>query len=167
MAPLPPTDVSTYLWGRTRRDASHLLTSAPHGFVALVPGGVSRPDGPWKTVWTTDGDTLSKDGRSYPLMEARTALLADLADAEKLQPFQVEGRVFHQVVEESPGSYIVTLIDPGWVDPAERAVRLSTRLPGRWTVTDRLTGQTLGALDAPLELPVPAGALRVLEVRGP
>jgi hypothetical protein len=167
MAPLPPTDVSTYLWGRTRRDATHLPATTPHGFVALVPGGISRPDSPWKTVWTTDGDTLSKGGRSYPLVEARTALLVDLAAAESSLPFHVEGRVFHQVVEQTPESYIVTLIDPGWVDPAERTVRLSSRLPGRWIVTDRLTGQALGGLDAPLELRVPAGALRLLEVRRP
>ncbi len=165
MAPLPPTDVSTYLWGRTRRDATHLPTTTPHGFVALVPGGVSRPDGPWKTIWTTDGDTLSKAGRTYPLAEARTALLADLGEAEKNLPFHVEGRVFHQAVELSPDRYLVTLIDPGWVDPAERPVRLSSRLPGHWTVTDRLTGQALGGLDAPLDLRVPAGALRLLEAR--
>jgi|CXWL01.1.fsa_nt_gi hypothetical protein len=167
MAPLPPTDVSTYLWGRTRRDPSHLPTTAPHGFVTVVPGGITQPDGPWKAVWTTDGDTLSKDGRNYPLLEARAAILADLEVAEPRLPFHVEGRVFHQVVEQSPDRYIIALVDSGWLDPAERTVRLSTRLPGRWTVTDRLTGQALGGLDAPLDLRVPAGTLRLLEVRRP
>ncbi|MEN9402525.1 MAG: hypothetical protein RL091_1228 [Verrucomicrobiota bacterium] len=165
MAPLPPTDVSTYLWGRTRRDASHLPTTTPHGFVALVPGGISRPDSPWKTMWTTDGDTLSKDGRNYSLPEARIAMLADLAAAEKSLPFHVEGRVFHQVVEQSPGRYIVALIDSGWLDPAERTVKLTARLPGTWKLTDRLSGQTLGTLASPVELRVPAGALRLLEAR--
>lgn len=42
MAPLPPTDVATYLWGRTRRDPSQLATTTSHGFVALVPGETSR-----------------------------------------------------------------------------------------------------------------------------
>ncbi len=165
MAPLPPTDVSTYLWGRTRRDASHLPATTPNGFVALVPGGMTDPNGPWKTVWTTDGDSLSKDGRAYSLTAARTAMLADLAAAEKSLPFHVEGRVFHQVVALSPDHYIITLIDPGWVDPAERTVKLTTRLPGTWKLTDRLTGETLGPLATPLELRVPAGALRLLEAR--
>jgi hypothetical protein len=62
MAPLPPTDVATYLWGRTRRDAAQLPTTTPHGFVALLPGGISRSSPRWKTTWTTDGDTLRKGG---------------------------------------------------------------------------------------------------------
>ena len=165
MAPLPPTDVSTYLWGRTRRDATHLTTTAPHGFVALVPGGISHPDDSWKTTWTTDGDSLSKDGRVYPLAAARTAILADLEAAEKSLPFHVEGRVFHQVVEASPQHYFLALIDPGWVDPAERAVTLSTRLPGTWKLTDRLSGETLGVMSSPVVVRVPAGALRLLEAR--
>ena len=165
MAPLPSTDVSTYLWGRTRRDPSHLPTTAPHGFVTVVPGGITQPDGPWKAVWTTDGDSLNKNGRAYSLTEARTALLADLADAEKRLPFHVDGRVFHQVVEQSPDRYIIALVDSGWLDPAERTVTLSTRLPGTWKLTDRLSGETLGPLAPSLEPRVPAGALRLLEAR--
>ncbi len=165
MAPLPPTDVSTYLWGRTRRDASHLATTTPHGFVALAPGGITSKHGPWQTVWSTDGDSLSKDGRNYSLPDARTAILADLAEAEQGMPFHVEGSVNHQVAEPAPGHYSITLIDPGWVDPAERTVHLGTRLPGNWIVTDRLTGEHLGTLASPLEVRVPAGAFRLLEVR--
>lgn len=165
MAPLPPTDVSTYLWGRTRRDATHLPTTTPHGFVALVPGGVSHPDGPWKTIWTTDGDTLQKGERSYSLAEARTAMLVDLAEAETRLPFHVEGRVFQQVVEQSPGHYIIVLVDPGWLDPAERMVELTTRLPGVWTVSDRISGRKLGTLASPLKLTVPAGMMRIVEAR--
>jgi hypothetical protein len=165
MAPLPPTDVSTYLWGRARRDATHLPTTTPHGFVAIVPGGVSQPEGPWKTVWTTDGDTLQKGERSYSLAEARTAMLFDLADAETRLPFHVEGRVFQQVVEQSPGHYIIVLVDPGWLDPAERMVELTTRLPGVWTVSDRISGRKLGTLPSPLKLTVPAGMMQIVEAR--
>jgi len=165
MAPLPPTDVSTYLWGRTRRSASHLPTSTPNGFVALVPGGISQSSGPWKTVWTTDGDSLSKGGRAYSLTAARTAILADLTDAEKSLPFHIEGQVFHQVVEQSADHYFIALEDSGWLDPAKRTVKLSTRLPGTWKLTDRLNGEPLGTLTSPVELEVPAGALRLLEVR--
>jgi hypothetical protein len=165
MAPLPPTDVATYLWGRTRRDASHLPTSTPYGFVTLVPGGISHADGPWKTVWTTDGDHLSKGGRAYSLTAARTAILADLTDAEKSLPFHIEGQVFHQVVEQSADHYFIALEDSGWLDPAKRTVKLSTRLPGTWKLTDRLNGEMLGRLTSPVELEVPAGALRLLEVR--
>jgi len=74
----------------------------------------------------------------------------------------VEGQVFHQVVRQSPNRYIMALVDPGWLDPAERAVIIRPQVAGAWTATDRLTGQTLGALDNGLALIVPAGALRLL-----
>lgn len=165
MAPLPPTDVATYLWGRTRRDPAQIPTTTPHGLVALVPGGAAAPGDRWSTAWTTDGDSLRKAGRAYSLPEARQAMGEDLAAAEKDLPFHVEGRVFHQVVEHAPNLYIIALVDSGWLDPAERTVHLTTRLPGTWSATDRLTGAPLGPLATPLELRVSAGTIRLLEVR--
>ncbi|MBP8257250.1 MAG: hypothetical protein KAX37_07980, partial [Opitutaceae bacterium] len=54
--------------------------------------------------------------------------------------------------------------DPGWVDPADRKVQITTRLPGNWKVTDRLSGEPLGPLDAVGSILVPAGAFRLLEI---
>ncbi len=167
MAPLAPTDVSTYLWGRTRRAADHIPVTAPHGFVAMLPGDAPRRDGPWSTVWTTDGDTLSKDGKTYPLVEARRLMMEDLAAGAAKAPFSVTGQVFHQVIEQSADRIVVALVDPGWVDPADKVVRLSTRLPGTWQVRDRLTHAALGVLSAPLELTVPAGGCRLLDLERP
>lgn len=165
MAPLPPTDVATYLWGRTRRDPSQLATTTPHGFVALLPGATPRSDGPWKTIWTTDGDNLSRDGKTFTLADARTALTADLAEGAKQFPFAVTGHVFHQVIEVSARRYVIALVDSGWLDPADRDVKLTAQLPGNWQVTDRLTGNPMGPMNDGLALTVPSGTLRLLEVR--
>lgn len=164
MAPLPPTDVATYLWGRARRDPSHLASTAPHGFVCIVPGSTPRPGGPWVTTWTTDGDALSKDGKTFTLTEARRAITADLAKGAAAFPFTVEGQVFHQVIEQPGDRYIIALLDSGWVDPADRDVTLAARRPGSWEVSDRLSASKVGSLDTPLQLRVPAGAFRLLEV---
>jgi hypothetical protein len=166
MAPLPPTDVATYLWHRTRRDASHVPVTAPHGFVCLVPGAITGPSGPWSSLWTTDGDTLARDGKRCSLDEARRLLEQDLVAGEKRFPFQVEGRVFHQVVRQSPGRYVIALVDPGWLDPADRDIVIRTQLPGAWTASDRLTGQPLGTIQNGLEITVPAGAIRLLQLQG-
>lgn len=165
MAPLPPTDVSTYLWGRTRRDASHVPATAPQGFVCIVPGANPRKDGPWSTVWTTDGDRLSKDGRTCSLAEARALIEQDLAAGQRRLPFPVTGRIFQQVVEVAPDHYVLALVDPGWLDPADRAVVVRARRGGSWSATDRLTGQPLGPLDGGLHVTVPAGTLRLIDLR--
>lgn len=164
MAPLPPTDVSTYLWGRTRRDATHLPITAPHGFVALIPGGKTDPHAPWKSIWSTDGDALEKDGHARSLDEARSEISAELAAGAAQLPFLVEGRVLHQDIELSPGRHLISLIDPGWIDRSDRNVRISAHLPGTWIATDRLTGKNLGPLDRIGPINVPAGAFRLIEV---
>ncbi len=148
-----------------RRDPSQLATTTPHGFVALVPGTTPHTDGPWQTLWTTDGDHLSRNGKSFTLSEARTALTADLAAGAKTLPFAVTGHVFHQVVEVAPRHYIIALVDSGWLDPADRDVKLTAQLPGNWQVTDRLTGNPMGSMSDGLVLTVPSGTLRLLEVR--
>jgi hypothetical protein len=164
MAPLPPTDVATYVWGRTRRDAVHVPTTAPHGLVCLLPGAKPQTAGRWTSLWTTDGDKLSKDGKDYSLADARIAIVRELADGAKTFPFRVEGQVFHQIIEQSSGCYVIVVMDSGWLNPAERVVMLATQLPGQWRVTDRLTGANLGDLGKPLTLRVPAGAFRLIEV---
>lgn len=163
MAPVPATDVATYLWGRMRRDASHLPITAPHGFVCLLPGGKPRDGRRWTSLWLTDGDKLVKDGQEASLTAARTAILGELAAAAKTFPFQVEGEVFHQIIAQESNRYVILLVDPGWLNPMERPVTITTQLPGTWQITDRLSGEPLGSLTRPLTFRVPAGAFRLLE----
>ena len=163
MAPLPPTDVSTVLWGRTRRSSENIVTTAPQGFVCVLPGAQPQTAGRWTSLWTTDGDRLVHDGKPVPLTDARTLLANELAVGAKTFPLRVEGHVFHQIIERSPGHLVVVLIDPGWLDPADREVTI-TAAQGDWHVSDRLTGAALGALDQPITLRIPAGLLRLLDV---
>lgn len=164
MAPLPPSDVATYLWGRTRRDASHVPMTSPHGLVCVLPGAKPKTAGRWKSLWATDGDTLGKDGEDYSLTDARGAIMADLNAGAKTFPFCVNGQIFHQIIEQSPGHYVIALVDPGWLDPSERVVTLAPQQRGNWRVADRLTGAPLGNLDQPLTLHVPAGVFRLIDV---
>lgn len=163
MAPLPPTDVATYLWGRTRRDTLHLPHTAPQGLVCLLPDAKPQSNR-WSSLWTSDGDLLSKNGQSYSLTDARRIITAELADAAKTFPFKVEGTVFHQIIEQAPDRYVIVLIDPGWVNPTERTVTITAQRPGAWHLTDRLTGKALGDLNQPLNVIVPAGVFRLIEI---
>jgi len=68
-------------------------------------------------------------------------------------------------VSQGPGQFLLYLVDPGYLDPADRSVVIRAQTPGVWQATDRLTGQALGALEQGLALTVPAGALRLVEIR--
>lgn len=165
MAPLPQTDISTLLWGRARRTSENLAITAPHGFVCLVPGGKPLTPDRWTSLWTTDGDRLTKDGKTYTLPDARAAIAAELDGGAKTLPFRVEGHVFHQVIEISPDRFTITLIDPGWLDPADRDAKIIPNRAGSWRVIDRLTGEKLGDLTKPLGLRVPGGVFRLLDIQ--
>ena len=164
MAPLPSTDAATYLWGRTRRDAWHLPITAPHGFVCLLPDAQPQSPARWSSLWTTDGDTLSRNGQRHALAEALQLIAAELSDAAKTFPFRIEGHVFHQLIETSPERYILALIDPGWVNPAEQKITIIAQRPATWQATDRLTSSALGELTKPLTITVPAGVFRMIEI---
>jgi hypothetical protein len=163
MAPVLPTDVASYLWNRTRRDSSQIPTTGPQGFVCLLPGGKPQTEGLWNSLWTTDGDTLKKDGKMYSLTAARDAITAELADGARKFPFRVEGQVFNQIIEETTNRFLIVLVDSGWLNPADQDVKITAQLPGNWLATDRLTGGKLGDLREPLSLRVPAGTFRLIE----
>jgi hypothetical protein len=165
MAPLPQSDVSTILWGRTRRSSENLVMTAPHGFVCVLPGAPSEASRRWSSVWTTDGDTLAKEGRRIPLADAKLSLASDLTAGAKVLPFHVGGRVFHQIIEQTPSHFVIILVDPGWLDPADREVRIHANAQGGWSVSDRLSDEHLGDLGRPLAVRVPAGLVRLLDVR--
>ena len=100
-----------------------------------------------------------------PLTEACGTIASELTDAAKAFPFRVEGRVFHQIIEQDPGHFVIVLIDPGWLDPANRNVKILADAPGNWSVSDRLTSEPLGDLRQPIALCVPAGLFRLLDIR--
>lgn len=164
MAPLPETDVSTFLWGRTRRSSENIITTAPRGLVCVLPG--ARPQAPnrWTSLWFTDGDALSQSGKPVPLADARKAITAELTEGAKAFPFRVEGAVFHQIIEQAPGRFVIVLVDPGWLDPAERDVRITAGSAGPWKISDRITAEPLGDLRGPLTVRVPAAGLRLLDL---
>jgi len=164
MAPLPQTDVAALAWGRSRRSSENIITTAPHGLVAVVAGQPPQSAGRWTSLWTTDGDRLTKGGKSHPLSEARASMAVELNDGSKTLPFRVEGRVFHKIIELFPGRFCIVLVDPGWLDPAGREVTIAANVAGRWRAMDRLTGEKLGGLGQPMRVRVPAGGCRFVDL---
>ena len=164
MAPLPATDLSTLFWGRRSRGSENIAVTAPYGFVCVLPGSQPQSKERWQSIWTTDGDQLTRDGKALSLTNAGELLKRELVAGAAEFPLQVEGQVFQQVIQHSPNRFVVVLMDPGWLDPAEREVTIRGS-QGQWKVNDRLTGDALGDLSQPLTVQVPAGVFRLLDAR--
>ena len=165
MAPTPAQDVSAFVYNRVRQ-FDNTIPRTPFGFVALLAG--STPSGSgilWTSTWTTDGDKLGKGGHPATLEAARDAMRVELQMGAQKFPFRVEGEVFWQLVSQGSGQFLLYLVDPGYLDPADRAVVIRAQTPGVWQATDRVTRQTLGAVEPGLAVTVPAGTLRLIELK--
>lgn len=169
LAPTAPTDASTYLWGRRNQFDNH-IPRTPYGFVAVLPGATPLGGYPWSNIrWETDGDQMYRQGIGYGAtatgqQAAKTAMLADLQAAAAGFPFTVSGDpIFSQIVQQSPNTYFLYLIDPGFLTPADRHVTVS--FTGAWEGRDRLASGTSTTVVSPaLALTVPAGTLRIMEL---
>ncbi|MEI7533234.1 MAG: hypothetical protein WCK57_02615 [Verrucomicrobiae bacterium] len=165
MAPTPAYDVSSYVYNRTHQ-FDNTIPRTPSGFVAILAGAApSDKFASWSTIWNTDGDKLAKGRQPFTLETARDAMRADIrAGAEKF-PMQIDGEIFSQQVAQGPDHYLLYLIDPGYLDPANRAVVIHAQAAGDWQATDRLTGISLGSIGKGLSVLVPAGTLRLIEIQ--
>jgi hypothetical protein len=164
LAPTPATDVGAFVYGRTRQ-FDNTIPRTPAGFVALLAGSAPTASHvPWTIPWTSNGDRLANLQGPASLDAARSAIHADLQAGVRKFPFSVEGEIFWQLVSQGDGQFLLYLIDPGYVDPAERTVAVHLQTSGDWLATDRLTGAQLGDLRHPLEVRVPAGALRLIQL---
>jgi hypothetical protein len=72
----------------------------------------------------------------------------DLTEGEKRLPLRVQGHVFHQAIQQSSNRYVVALVDPAWLDPAERTAVIRLQVAGVWCQVAEWVGVGLGVADS-------------------
>ena len=153
---------------RKRRQFGYHVPPTPYGPFVFVPAtaDLSKVEGV-TSWWHTDGVSVWREGGDRLTGEkAAEAVRASFEDAARDLPFRAWGDdVFFHSVELDDGGYRLFAIDPGWLDPADRDMVIQLQLPGRWTLTDTLTGEALPLDRARCPLRVPAGALRIIDAR--
>ncbi len=168
MAPVRPSYLGGYLLG-VERHYDGFMPAAPFGLTAIVPSFVSRRRCPWeKGAWETDGRSWFEGTHRLTGLEARSRILQSFDRAAGSLPLRVEGKAFVQVQTRGPRILRATLIDPGFLDPADRPVKLHLRSDLQVNmVVDLLSGEALEIQDHSVALTVPAGAFRVIELQRP
>ena len=167
-------------WGRTetpahalqavllhkRRQGCNHVPATPYGPPVIVPAQADLSAVPRvREWWHTDGVWLWRDGGEK--LTGRAAARALKASAEKAAaalPFRPFGDdVFFQVLRLDDRTCRLYAVDPGWLDPARRWVRVRIQQEGRFAVKDLLTGGDIPVHAGEFEFEVPAGSLRILE----
>ena len=154
----------TRLLFRKRRQFGYFVPPTPYGAVAMAPAtaDLANVEGV-KEWWHTDGVSVWR-GKGKKLTGAAAAgpLRASFENGARGLPFRAAGDdVFFQAVRPGGGTFRLYAIDPGWLDPRDRRIRIESE--SSFTLRDLLTGETLPLRNRAAELIVPAGALRILE----
>ncbi len=162
--PTPTHALTAALFHKRRQGGNH-IPATPYGPVAFVPAHADRTKvAGVERWWHTDGVSLWRDGG--PRLRgaaAAAAIRADLEAGAARLPFRPTGDdVFFHTVRLSPDEYRIVAIDPGWLDPAARQVRVRVQVPGAFRVRDLLTAADLPVENGTLALTVPAGGVRLL-----
>lgn len=165
-APVRANYIGSYLFEQDRHYGA-FVPATPFGFPAIVPAFIGKPRLPWARVtWETDGRWLYDGAQKLSGVEARARVLESFQSAAEHLPFRAEGHVFMQAQSMGTDKARLTLIDPGFLDPADRKVTLHVghQRPVR-ALEDVLTGQPIQLSEGRASLTVPAGTFRILEAR--
>jgi hypothetical protein len=113
--------------------------------------------------WHTDGISIwRKGGAKLSGKAAAAAVQESFEQAARKLPFRTSGDdVFFQCIRLDDGKHRLYAIDPGWLDPKERRIRIHSSSPFR--LRDLMTGEAIEVKDGAAQIVVPAGALRILE----
>ena len=89
---------------------------------------------------------------------------AAVKEAAAALPLSVGGQVHWSAVRLDPKHIRVTLVDPGYYDPAARDARIVTRHVTAISCTDILSRESLPLENGEVRLRIPAGAVRIVDI---
>ena len=149
------------------RQFGHQVPATPYGLVAFVPeyANLDKVSGisDW---WHTDGVSIWRDGqKKYSGEEAAEVLLQEFKKAAYQMPFRQSGSAFMQVIRIDGNTFRLYLIDPGWIDPDERAVEVNIQLEGEFEAVNILTKAKYPIEGRRFQAIVPDGLFSIIEVK--
>jgi hypothetical protein len=164
-APLPAHDFSNLAFNVTRR-LTAFLPEFPYGLVAIVPEDPdARYPGGGDTRIVTDGEWYyTADGARRDPRDFAPHLVEALTRGSLAMPVRVQGPV-HWAASRLDATHVrVLVMDPGYVDPAPRAARVSWPGLDVTRCRDVLSREVLATQGGGVALEVPAGVFRILDL---
>jgi hypothetical protein len=163
-APVKADDFSSYGYG-VRRRMLNFLPRMPYGVVPIVPDDTDQKWYPrLKEKISTDGRWFYENDRKIAPADYKATALAQLERAAARLPVRVTGEVAWSVVRLDPRHVRITLVDGGYVTPADRPVDVLLQHLDATRCTDILSGRSLPLRDGHVQLTVPAGIFSILDV---
>lgn len=163
-ADLASHDFSRYALGLERR-MCNFLPPAPYGLIPMIPDDVDLTGTRFEKKISTDGRYFYDDvGRRYEAAEYQPVVEETLREAQAQLPVRVTGDVHWSVVRLDPTHVRVTLVDSGYLDPADRdATIILQHLDGVKSM-DILSGEEMKLEEQTIDVTVPMGIFRIIDI---
>jgi len=164
-APVPSHDF-THIAYQSRRRQMNFIPRLPYGMVTMVPADIDVSEYPYyRQVLQTDGRSwydASGDRHTADAWEPDIRQALEAA-AERL-PVRVLGDVSWAALRLDPSHVRVVLIDPGYLDPADRKAEIVLQHIRAQQCLDILSGETLPIEEGRIAVRVPTGILRIIDI---
>ena len=164
-APTATSDFSNYAMGSRSRMLNFLPTN-PYGLIATIPADTDLGSlSAFNSMLVTDGEFFyDEQGNAVSAIDYKARAVEALhASADRL-PVRVLGEVAWTVVRLDPTHVRVTLIDPGYISPADREAKIVLQDLQGTNCRDILSGESLPLVQNSTVLTVPAGTLRMVDM---
>ncbi len=164
-APTAPYDFSNYAMGSRSRMLNFLPTN-PYGLIASTPADTKLTASlPFKSMLVTDGEFFyDEQGQPVSAADYKPRALEALRQSADRLPVRVYGDVAWTIVRLDPTRVRVTLVDPGYISPADREAKIVLQHLRGTQCRDILSGEDLPLEENSTTLTVPAGILRVVDI---
>lgn len=158
-------DFSGYGYGCERR-MLNFLPVTPFGLVAIIPETTDLSRFPYfREKVITDGECFyDSTGFRYTANEYKPIMLQKLQESASRLPVLVKGDVAWSVVRIDSTHIRITLVDPGYTDPAEREVEIILQHLNGIHCRDIIAREDFAILNNKVQLTVPIGLFRIVDI---
>jgi hypothetical protein len=144
----------------------NFLPKYPYGIIPIVPDNIDLAKFPrFKEKVTTDGEYFyTPENIQRGSSDYKPTMLEKLDQSAARLPILVEGDVGWSAVRFDSLHVRVTLVDPGYTDPAEREATVVLQHLTGLKCTDILSGEELQITNNKIQLTIPAGVFRIIDI---
>lgn len=162
-APTATHDIGSYGAGRTKQ-AHNFLPLFPHGLITFLPAREDVSRIPQLVAkFDTDGKSWFIGGQKRTPAAAKPVILRVLGDRAGALPVRVHGEAAWTAVRIDDRHIRLTLLDPGYLSPAERRVNVTFGVTAV-RATDILDREGLTIRDGGMAVTIPAGVFRIIDI---
>jgi hypothetical protein len=163
---IPEHDFENYAMNAKRR-MTNFIAQSPYGNMTMIPAETDLSKFPiFKEMVVTDGKLwYDETGKSHTAEEYKPVVMKALEESAQRLPVRVFGDVSWAAVRIDATHIRMVLIDPGYMDPADREAVVGFQHLKPVEIKDILSGEILSLnKEGKLKVNIPIGILRIIDI---